>query len=169
MVFPAVGPLFPGHVMVVSREHFPSLATMGINGLTQYRHLTDLLRTKYPTMTSDLLEIEHGGVESQTVGPCISHTHVNLIPFGRRFAAVLDGKVPLLSRSCNMLDVLSVTGPYFFVRCGDDVAIYQDSVGQSQLVRRLIGEACDRTDWNWVIFPQDAWINETLAMWKGCE
>jgi hypothetical protein len=42
-VLPSVGPFVPGHVMVVSKEHYRNLATMGMPRIDEYRNIAQEL------------------------------------------------------------------------------------------------------------------------------
>jgi diadenosine tetraphosphate (Ap4A) HIT family hydrolase len=165
-VMPAVGPLLPGHVMAVSKHHFPSLASMGELGIKGYLHLVDALRAKWPHLMVNVLETEHGGIGAVGPGPCVVHTHVNLLPNACQYANVLEGHLTLLNKTTDLRDLERVQGSYFFMKVESDVVVYTGANGQSQLVRRLIALAEGRDDWNWAIFSQDEWLDETNHMWR---
>lgn len=167
VILPSVGPLFPGHIMAVSKHHYPSLAAMGHLGVDAYLDVLELLRKRSPRLLDLLLETEHGGVSGGRAGPCIVHTHVNLIPGATKFAGILDGTLPLMEVSQDLHSLIGVGESYFFTRTGEETRFYSGLTGESQLVRRLIATAQNRDDWNWAIFEKEPWIVETLRMWEA--
>ncbi len=56
LVLPSVGPLVTGQAIVVSREHYPSLASMGRSAIAEYDQLVHEI---IPDRTG-WLEAEHG-------------------------------------------------------------------------------------------------------------
>lgn len=86
VVIPCIGPLAIGHVMVVSRKHFPSLAAMGPNAVREYDTIVAAVKGMDAYQGTNLLEAEHGATESDSGGACVSHTHLQLIPAFRKSA-----------------------------------------------------------------------------------
>ena len=78
VVLPSVGPITPGHVMVVSRNHARNLAFMGQSVIEEYKCLVQSISNR--SGFRGLLEGEHGASVDSPGGACITHTHVNLIP-----------------------------------------------------------------------------------------
>lgn len=165
VVIPALGPLLPGHVMVVSKRHFASLASMGPGGIASYEKIFEELRRLWPEFMYDALEAEHGGVTSVKNGPCIMHTHVNIIPGAGRFLKILDGKLPRLDIK-DLSSISDVTTPYFYMRANGETVLYNGNQGQSQIVRRLILERLNQDDWNWAVYPRMDMVNETIKLWS---
>lgn len=164
-VLPAIGPLVPGHVMVVSKTHHPSLAAMGMPGLNGYEEVLTALRDRWPHLTNDLLEAEHGGVPAVKAGPCIIHTHINILPLASNYLNILDKELSVVCEGSKLSTILERKSPYFLMRSGSLLRLYDGRGGQSQLVRRAISELQGRVDWNWAIYPREDWIRETVAMW----
>ena len=76
LLIPCIGPMVVGHAIVVSRNHHPSLASMGSNAIAEYdQFVKELTRG-----TTDWLEFEHGATNDNCAGACVVHTHIHLVP-----------------------------------------------------------------------------------------
>ena len=80
VVVPSLGPLVPGHVMIVSKEHQESLVAMGPAALDEYNDLAMKVRSGPLLHDSNVLEAEHGSTSGNKAGACVVHTHVHFIP-----------------------------------------------------------------------------------------
>lgn len=166
LVLPCVGPLVPGHVLVVSRDHAPSLSAMGAAAIQEY----DRLAAKYlcdPLFPGgDALEAEHGAVDSDSGSACVVHTHVHWIPGHARFASVLDGRAARLSIGDKLVNLKSTNGPYVFTRASGKPAHFYDAKGlSSQALRRAICEEEESTNWDWKQAARWDWIDEAIHRW----
>jgi ATP adenylyltransferase len=85
VVLPSVGPLVPGHVMVVSKTHSYSLSSMGADAVSEYDALAARLRTAPFLRNGVPLEAEHGSTADDKAGACVIHTHVHWVPGMGRF------------------------------------------------------------------------------------
>src|SRR5260370_20018224 len=65
LVIPAVGPVRPGHVMVVSRSHVSNLASMPSAALVEYNELVRTVSRDDAHGLRDVLDAEHGGAEGE--------------------------------------------------------------------------------------------------------
>lgn len=165
VVIPAVGPITAGHIMVVSRGHFPNLASMGNGGFHEYELLTEKIRQKRPYSEGHLLEAEHGSSADASGGACISHVHVNLVPGLGSFANVLDETLPQLSTDGDLTASVPSNAPYIFMRGAGMTRLYEARDVPSQLIRRVILERMGRNDWDWAVFPQESVVEQTLRIW----
>jgi hypothetical protein len=142
---------------------------MGTDAIEQYEGVLAKLGAMAPALMVDTLETEHGGTRADNnSSPCILHTHVNIIPSFGRFSNILDRVLPLISVTRDLKTVSSISEPYVFVRrVGSEARIYSAKNSQPQMVRRLICAQLHRDDWNWAVFPQDAWIEQTIGLWNA--
>jgi len=70
VVLPALGPLVKGHVLVVSRAHMPSLASLGEQAISEFQEVVAAVRARYGTLGMDMLEAEHGSTANRRGGGC---------------------------------------------------------------------------------------------------
>ncbi len=112
VVIPALGPLTVGHAMIVSRKHYPSLASLGATGLSEYQDLVNQLRRSAPSLLGSSLEAEHGGTHLDPAGACIAHAHINLVPSSDHLADMLDGKLEPISGVATLMELGNLAEPY---------------------------------------------------------
>lgn len=166
VVIPSVGPVVPGHVMVVSRDHCSNLASLSTAAKRQYNRLLDQISKLPPYRRKNLLEAEHGSSSSESGGACINHLHVNLIPGLTGLATLFDGKLPQLPIQ-QLMQLTATAAPYIFMRDGTTLRVYEAIGVPSQLIRRAVFEHLDRSDWDWGVFPNLEIVQETIELWKG--
>lgn len=167
VVIPAVGPVHPGHVMVVSRSHIPNLASMAPDGVAEYNELVQMVSRSTSHCLDDLLEAEHGGAEGERGGACITHVHVNLIPRAAAFVDMFDGELPLqdIDQSLGKLNARAV--PYILLRNAHNIRLYTARGAPSQVIRRALLAKLGREDWDWAVFPHHDVVEATVRMWAA--
>jgi diadenosine tetraphosphate (Ap4A) HIT family hydrolase len=164
VVLPSVGPVVPGHVMVVSKSHWHSLASMGPLAIREYESLAARLRTAPLLRDADPLEAEHGATGEDKAGACVIHTHVHWVPgmgqFWNEFKQHLS-----LRRERDLFEVSNNGGTYIFVRASAKRAIYEAQGLRSQTIRRILCGILDREDTDWMQALRPDWVEETVKAW----
>ncbi|MCQ9181272.1 hypothetical protein KMT30_19930 [Streptomyces sp. IBSBF 2953] len=163
VVVPALGPLVPGHALVVGRRHAGGLLTTARRVQTDYAELAALLRAHCALRGQDLLELEHGGATQGGRGPCIDHTHVHLLPGLSHCIGVLDGRLPRLDAPPR--PTAAVERPYLWVRNATEARWYDATRAIGQEARRAIGRALQIDDWDWAVSPGWETVKETIGYW----
>lgn len=167
IVMPCVGPLVPGHVLVVSRDHHPSLASMGREAIHEYQELLDRFRRKNLNTVGNLLEAEHGAASGDCAGACVIHAHVHWIPEVGHYEELFEGILARLPLGESLGDLADVVDPYLLIRrSGGTPHLYDGSGLTSQLIRQAICGQLGRDDWDWRSDPRMDWIEVGLGMWK---
>jgi diadenosine tetraphosphate (Ap4A) HIT family hydrolase len=162
LLMPCVGPLVAGQAMIVSREHFPSLAAMGEQAADEY----DGFVRRILGGENGWLEAEHGATAEDCAGACVTHAHVHLMPGMAQFAEVFDGVVPQLYRG-DRFELPGSGVPYVFLRGGlGQTRIFRATGLPSQVLRQTICAALGRGDWDWRGLPRDHLLAETLDFWR---
>jgi diadenosine tetraphosphate (Ap4A) HIT family hydrolase len=168
VLLPALGALVPGHVLVISRSHSPSLSALGTAAVSEYEDVVLRYRTKLHLQVNDVLEAEHGAGASSRGGGCIEHAHINLIPGVANCIDVLDELLPSIDRIADLHDLTDFAGqPYIFLRTSTAIRVFDATTAPSQLIRRRICERLGRDDWDWALFDGYDNISATLAMWAS--
>jgi diadenosine tetraphosphate (Ap4A) HIT family hydrolase len=163
VVLPSLGPLVPGHVMVVSKTHSYSLSSMGADAVSEYDALAARLRTAPFLRNGVPLEAEHGSTADDKAGACVIHTHVHWVPGMGRFLKEF-GK-SLLARTEVVLPSVDSTTPYIFARAGTEQCIFDARGLRSQTIRRILCDLMDRDDTDWTQAPRLDWVEETVEAW----
>lgn len=167
LVLPSVGPIFPGHVLAVSKAHFSSLAAMGAEAIAEYEDLAARLR-KAPFLSDGVpLEAEHGSTDGDKAGACVVHTHVHWIPGAGRFWKEFPVRLPRRKEN-TLLELAGHDCPYLFTRADKGTAIFNAAGLRSQTIRRILCELMERDDTDWMQALRPTWIKETVAAWKEC-
>ena len=168
VVLPSVGPLVPGHVMVLSRLHCHSLASMGAAAIREYNELAAHLRAAPLLQGTDPLEAEHGSTSEDKAGACVIHTHVHWLPGMGRFCDEL-GKRLSARPEASLEEVGMAGGPYIFARAASSQRIFRALGLPSQTIRRILCEITDRDDTDWRQALRPDWVRETVNAWLGNE
>lgn len=164
VVLPSLGPLVVGHVMVVSKAHCHSLASMGHEAVEEYEALASRLRTAPFLTDGNPLEAEHGSTLDDKAGACVIHTHVHWVPGMGGFLQEFRDQLPLLSER-GLLNV-PVDMPYIFARARAESILFQAKGLPSQTIRRILCGVLDRDDIDWTQAPRLDWIEETVRAWQ---
>ena len=161
VLLPSVGPLVPGHAIIVSRQHSLSLAAMGTDAVREYEEFVREIRRG----EADWLEAEHGATADDRSGACVTHTHVHLIPGMARFDEIFDDVIPELYRG-DRLAFPTGNVPYLLLRGGRLTRVFVATDLPSQLLRQTICSALARDDWDWRSLPRDHMLAETIEFWR---
>ena len=165
VVLPALGPLMPGHVLVISRKHFLSLASMGIEAISEYFDISETLSNKF--LTNDFIEIEHGSIETECAGASVIHAHVHWIPGLGNFYTMLEGCLKPLQKVATLTDLVGSNLPYIYLRGGEKPPRFYEAYSlEMQFMRRRICELLGRGDWNWRKYPHPDWVQKTIFLWQ---
>lgn len=155
---PALGPLTRGHAIVVPISHGRGLLTESRSVRDRYRTFAASLRSKLAAQGDDLLEVEHGMADSRSLGPCISHTHVHLLPATGLRIADLEGSLPPRPAEAR--------GAYVWVADGTSQRLFDAQSLRGQGTRQLLAEHLGVQDWDWALFPKYDLIRESIEYWR---
>lgn len=164
MVIPAVGPLVPGHVMVVSKAHHSSLASMGRSAIAEYDRLAARLRRLSVWGSGLPLESEHGSTEADKAGSCVVHCHIHWLPGMGQHLEFLSSRLTRI-RKTGTLYQLTANQPYIFLRAGTTHQIFGAKFVPSQVVRRLLCEVLNRDDTDWRSHHRLDVVSDTVETW----
>jgi diadenosine tetraphosphate (Ap4A) HIT family hydrolase len=163
VVVPSLGPLLPGHVMIVSKTHLESLASMGPEALDEYNQLAVRVRSGPLLHEGNALEAEHGSTPGDKAGACVVHTHVHFIPkMGAHLPAF---KERLRIRGANLSGLPMSHEPYIFLRNDSEEVIFDARELPSQTIRRILCDVLNRDDDDWMQSPRLDWVKETVDAW----
>jgi diadenosine tetraphosphate (Ap4A) HIT family hydrolase len=164
IVLPSVGPLVVGHVMVVSKAHSASLASMGKDAIDEYESIAVRLKRAPLLRDGDPLEAEHGSTENNKAGACVIHTHVHWIPNMGPFWTAFEQRLRRRSEGC-LLEVGAQGGPYIFARAAGGRGIFEAHGLRSQTIRGILCSLMEREDTDWTQALRMNWVEETVKAW----
>ena len=167
VLLPSIGPLVCGHAMVVSRTHYPSLASMPHEIIREYEDMVRVL-FKLPEIGGNLVEAEHGSTVNCSAGACVAHTHIHLFPGCVKHHDFLDGKLRLTDTLADLASIQGLSEPYISVRANlGKVTMFDAASVPTQAIRRILCERLGQTNWDWRTEPRNSVIDETVAFWKA--
>lgn len=161
LVFPSVGALVPGHILIVPKRHITAMAHLTESELTELKDLVKFLAKMLAEIYGKkIILMEHGTLLNRcNSGACVSHAHFHLMPCEislLHFVQFNRIKVDIdkLNREQIKIDYLLYSDDCdsFFYSEADSII--------SQYFRKEIFERMNLTGyWNWVI---DQRINEMM-------
>lgn len=168
VVFPALGPVVPGHVLVVSKQHRPSFAQLTLAELREYEGLASDLLPRLPFADSQPIEAEHGATDADAGGATVVHAHMHWFPTDIDIAGLLDGTMRRILLDSDVPALANLPEvPYVFVRRKETFShVFADEGIPSQLLRRLVSEAASDGQWDWRQQAHAHWVVETVARWR---
>jgi diadenosine tetraphosphate (Ap4A) HIT family hydrolase len=175
LLIPTIGPLTPGHLLLVPREHYFSVLRCPSEVLSEFNGLLEACASKLQSLyRKDVMVFEHGMVEGQkNCGACIEHAHLHIAPgpstfissatsqfAGWSYRSAITDLIPLIGNSPYMLVGRVKPHTFFGVRqCKDHVP--------SQFLRRKFAEELDeKVDWDWRRHPNTNTFLKTMNDWK---
>jgi diadenosine tetraphosphate (Ap4A) HIT family hydrolase len=164
VVIPALGPLALGHCMIVSKRHSTSLLTMNDEQKVEFLQLCNWMQSKW--VDAPLVFAEHGSSQETGAGPCICHTHVNVIPLNQPSLLNLETHGQSLISSGELRQLPSVTDSYFLIGDGDIWRCYDSLNMPSQHLRMVLHAHYGLTHWDWRLFPNEGLAEETHRAWS---
>lgn len=155
VVFPALGPIVEGHVLITSKEHY-----IGVGGVPKefYEELEEIqkkVRSALKEIYGKSLFFEHGAsISGEKSACCIEHTHIHALPVNVDVEQVLTEKFP--KKRIGKMEVLQEYfkngKPYFFVETNDIERSVFDipDIVPSQYIRQIIATSIRKPErWDW--------------------
>ena len=178
-IVPAVGALMPGYLMLLTRDHYPSMAVLPGELWPCLGELMDQVADVCETVfKSPALIFEHGAVgeASLSAGGCIDHAHFQVMPTRLEFFEAVSKDLDL--RPIRNLEKLrlfaTASAPYFYLRRQDGKQFVSLTPGlPSQFARQVVARMLGSPDrWDYGLFRGENLIRETMALltpWPDAE
>ncbi len=170
---PSVGPLLPGWLLVIPKEHVLSFGAVDADTLAVLMADLHKIAERWGASFGPLTWFEHGPAEDQSsVGCGIDHAHMHLVPTDQLdlLAAAHELFPHIAFQEVSGLEAatsaVALGDPYLYLRTGDGhswLAASRDI--PSQAFRRVIAHQQGRPDeYDWKAFPRDDALEATLKM-----
>ena len=168
VLIPALGPFTAGHALVVSRRHSSGVAWLPAEEQQDLVKFLNRLERSTPEVDLPLLFAEHGGsTVSNVPGPCITHTHVNVIPGVPLPDLQLEGA--RLLPTTELQDLATSDTPYFYLKRGRTAQLYDARLCAGQAIRRALWRSRYDGQWDWALHPSWDLVSETIRYWQASE
>lgn len=167
VVMPCIGPLFAGHVLIVSKGHYESLGSMPLKKIIEFESVLKSVLNR-GNLYKNALVSEHGSYDKQKGGSCIEHTHVHVIPKIGKLYRVLDSVLPK-TNIITFKDIGELTEPYIFNYNNIDnkFVCYTAYNVESQMMRLAICNNLNRTDSHWALNDRKDLVIKTIDYWTN--
>jgi hypothetical protein len=165
IVVPALGPLCIGHAMIVSRDHCVSLLSMDLPAREEF--LAESITLQGAWSGEALTFAEHGASCSDESGPCIAHTHVNVIPGAGEGLLRLEHLGHELLASGSLMSMPYVHDGYFLIGQADTWRLYSSASAPSQHLRQLLYKSFGLDHWDWRLAPNMEQAAVTSERWQS--
>ena len=164
IVMPCIGPLEIGHVMIVSKTHYESLASMGSGAIKEMKNIIEVAFENKSIYKGSLIT-EHGAFLDQSGGACIVHTHIHVIPEQGKWIHILDEILPQIKVK-SLEDLTKIDIPYIFTSdIEGNFKVYQSFNAHPQMVRKAICAKTKRLDYDWAQDEKLDFVKKTLEYW----
>ena len=163
ITIPAVGSLISCYLLMVSRKHMRSLATLNKSELAIVeKELGKLLHYLKP-ISKQWMIFEHGNMKhlAHSSSCCIDHFHLHVLPLDEEqsnlIINIISRDLEIKAKIHSLEDFHEYKGKnlsnYILLRTPDgSFKIFSSSNIPSQYIRKIIAEAYDsETTWNWRI------------------
>lgn len=159
VIIPTIGPLAPGHVMLVPRGHYYSVLNCPKEILLECQQLLDKCASRlYKIYRQNVLVFEHGSTSEQQkiCGACIDHAHLHVVPGPLKFISSAMSGFHGWQDGSSLLDLRSYTHGYAYMLVGNPLRTPHYWVRRcsetmpSQFLRRILaGELGNHEEWDW--------------------
>lgn len=160
---PALAPLCLGHGMIISRQHFASLLSMDFYLRAEFETICSALSEVWPNQS--LIFAEHGASLADETGPCIAHTHVNVIPYVPDNLLLLESYGHKLIAAGALEFFPKMRDSYFLIGRNGNWFLYDTENAPSQYIRQLLFRHYNLPHWDWRLFRNEELERKTLKEW----
>ncbi len=175
VVFPGLGQIVEGYLLIITKNHFPSMADLPQSIYSELSWVIDrtseILKCEYG---SDCIQFEHGAsTYIQGGGCCIEHAHLHIAPLDVDVSPYI---VHRKTYECQNYPesaryLLRLGKPYLYVnlpRENDSESFLMDATDlPSQYMRQVIAKAKGKEDeWDWNIFLGEKELENCLDKLK---
>src|SRR5712692_8659060 len=153
-VFPSLGQLVEGYLLIAPLQHYTALDEMPRRLLDELADICQHIRAILFQNYGPCLSFEHGARGPANGGCGIYHAHLHVVPVDRIPDPVAQLKKRFPHKNLRALNNINEgpnrDSPYLFYEDFNSNR-YRFSVGnlQSQYMRRVLAEAIGTSDWDW--------------------
>jgi diadenosine tetraphosphate (Ap4A) HIT family hydrolase len=167
IVIPALGSLFSGHALIVSKKHYTSIAQMPSEAIDECVFLMNHIAKQSQDILPNLIFSEHGACsENERGGSCVIHAHVQCVPIPNYQSIPNVEQFVQEAPVSKFSEMQQSNKPYLYINTGGLSKFYISESVPSQLIRKIIYANNGRTDWDWRADPKLDMVKETIELWR---
>jgi len=154
LVFPSVGALVPGHLLIAPKRHITAMANLNIDELSELKGVINELKKLLSIIYDEkIVLMEHGTLNSRiSSGACVDHAHIHILPSNVMLSHSINEEKKAISIA-QLNNIKYIENDYLLY--SDDCENYFYSVVKkitSQYFRKVIFDNGNlEGHWNWVI------------------
>ncbi len=172
VVFPSIGPLKVGHVILCPKLHYPSFALLPGMFEDEYQAIRAQLSELLETTFGENVHVFEHGTDAQCLRiPCsVEHAHQHFVPTNAMVQDALYRDIQWESISLSLASLERITEGreyllYHSPANSTHIAVAPKNGFESQYIRRVFANALDRSDqWNWRTYPHPLSTEETFSI-----
>jgi diadenosine tetraphosphate (Ap4A) HIT family hydrolase len=171
-VFPSIGQLVEGYLLIAPVEHFATIGEMPSSMLAELADIYEDVKMTAFRIFGSCLSFEHGARDCRSGGCGIYHAHLHVVPFGD-----FRDPLPELRREfpCEPLQRLQdiqtaargLSSYLFYEDMKSNPYLFAVENLPSQYMRRLLAEILGSTDWNWNFAEREVRLLNTVTQLSG--
>lgn len=167
-IIAALGALVPGHVLIVSRRHASSVASLDPPELSELAVLIEDWASRIASKCEiEALIFEHGMRSGAPAMGCIEHAHVQLMPW-QELRGLTEPTDRAVTGVLELPSAVAGGGGYLLVGRTRKAFLRSDAGLNSQHFRRAICKAQGRSaEWDYLLYPNHDAMDETMRL-LGC-
>lgn len=146
-----ISPLCPGHLLIVSQEHYNSFANAPLEVQHSLKQVLNAISEN--PFYEDMLFFEHGAVFPGTGGASIDHAHMHVLPLNLDLKKAIEEDSLYSNKikySDEVLNSLARKQPYLWVGSTvENSSIYYVNDLTSQYLRKKAMELQNSENYNW--------------------
>jgi diadenosine tetraphosphate (Ap4A) HIT family hydrolase len=154
IVIPTIGSLVPGYIMIVSRDHFSSMAYLSTKQMDELINLLSLLKSFiHNKLNINPIIFEHGSADgcANLSACCVDHAHLHIVPINLSEVNIILERSQLkkiLNMEC--LTLFKGTPYVLYSDAYNNYYASQNSVFPSQYFRKWIAKETGHPyEWDW--------------------
>jgi len=166
-IFPSVGSLIPGHLLIVPKRHYTALSMATKNEIAELELVVNELQEIYKSVlgSTSIFYFEHGILDvDRSLINCVDHAHLHMLPTvidasGLKFNDAKFLKIPELP------SIETITPDYIFFGDANKSYISFDRDKHAQYLRKAVHEQLKlQNHWNW---RSDSQV-DNIKSWIDC-
>ena len=168
IVFPALGQIVEGYLLIVSLEHIPCFGALSVDAWGELQSLKERLRRMLEEEFGPVVFFEHGSAsQSRLAGNSVVHAHMHACPAPTAFLDSVAAAVkPKLVDNCTFARECFAAGqPYLLIEDhgGQSYGCAPPQGLPSQFLRRHLARSVNRIgEWDWEYYPHAEQVASTV-------
>lgn len=171
-VMVALGPVVVGNLLIVTNDHFTSMAQLDNGGIEELMAIKDKIKAFLSSTGLQVAFFEHGISKDEDADGCISHAHLQVLPIEKDLLTHVQEQYEGFQisdyRQLRMLNLDGYKGYLHYETISGSNWIFPVNTLESQYIRKLatrfLGVA---NQWNWRLHPRIDVIQETIKLFEG--